>query len=114
MSIHASSHPNFNIGRDIPIDARAVLNGVMYILSSGCQWAASQPRQDFDATVEQLAVGGVRHRFGLDRGVDGEPSQVLLLHRAAALRRGQALGPQTTAKSSPPADSGAWRRVIPV
>src|SRR3954469_2318651 len=53
---------------------------------------AGQPRQDLDAAVEQLAVGGGGHRFGLDRGVDGDAAEVLLLHRAAPPCRVQALG----------------------
>ena len=53
-----------------------------------------QAHQDLDATVQQLAVGRVRHRLGLHGGVDGHPPQVLLLDRPAALGGGQALGQQ--------------------
>jgi len=48
--------------------------------------SAGQPRQDPDAAVEQLAVGRVGRRLGLDRGVDGDAPQVPLLDGTAALR----------------------------
>ncbi|GGC71396.1 hypothetical protein GCM10011504_56350 [Siccirubricoccus deserti] len=32
-----------------------------------------QPRQDVDSTLQQFVVGRVRHRLGLDGGVDGHP-----------------------------------------
>jgi hypothetical protein len=44
--------------------------------------------------MEQLAVGRVRHGFRLHGGVDRHPLQMFVLTRAAALRRGQALGEQ--------------------
>src|ERR1700688_5026577 len=40
-----------------------------------------QPVQPFDAAIQQMAVAGVRHRLGLDRGVDGDPLEVLALRR---------------------------------
>ena len=49
-----------------------------------------QPVQPFDAAIQEMAVAGVRHRLGLDRGVDGDPLEVLALHRIALQRRGDA------------------------
>jgi hypothetical protein len=53
---------------------------------------AGEAGQPADAGVQQVAVGRVRHRFGLHRGVDGHPLRVLLLHRAAPDRRGDGHG----------------------
>jgi hypothetical protein len=55
---------------------------------------ASQPAEDLDATMQKLAVGRMRHRLGLDGGVDGHPREVLRLGGAGALRGGERLGKQ--------------------
>jgi hypothetical protein len=53
---------------------------------------AGEAGEPADAGVQQVAVGRVRHRLGLHRGVDGHPLRVALRHGAAPDRRGDALG----------------------
>jgi hypothetical protein len=55
---------------------------------------ASQPDEDLDAAVEELAVGRMRHRLGLDGGVDGDAREVLRLGSTSALCGGERLGEQ--------------------
>jgi hypothetical protein len=44
--------------------------------------------------LQEFAVGRVRHRLGLHRGVDGDAAQMLLRHRAATACGVQALDQQ--------------------
>jgi hypothetical protein len=53
---------------------------------------ASQPAKDLDAAMQQLAVGRMRDRLGLDGGVDGDAREVLWLGGAGALGGGERLG----------------------
>ena len=50
--------------------------------------------EDLDAAVDELAVGRMRHRLGLDGGVDGHAPEVLRLGGAGALRGAERLGEQ--------------------
>ncbi len=55
---------------------------------------AREAAEDLDAAVDELAVGRVRHRLGLDGGVDRHPLEVLRLGGAGALGGGERLGEQ--------------------
>jgi hypothetical protein len=55
---------------------------------------ASQPAKDLDAAMDELAVGRMRHRLGLDGGADGHPREMLRLGGAGALRGGERLSEQ--------------------
>jgi hypothetical protein len=51
---------------------------------------ACEAAEDLDAAMHQLAVGRMRHRLGLDGGVDGHAREVLGLGGTSALRGGAA------------------------
>ncbi len=53
---------------------------------------ACEASEDLDAAMQQLAVGGVGHRLGLDGGVDGDALEVLRLGGTGALRGGEGFG----------------------
>jgi hypothetical protein len=55
---------------------------------------AGEAAEDLDAAMQQLAVGRMRDRLGLDGGVDGDARDVLRLGSTSALRGGERLGEQ--------------------
>jgi hypothetical protein len=55
---------------------------------------ACKPAEDLHATMEQLAVGWVRHRLRLDGSVDGDAFEVLRPCGPGALCGGERLGEQ--------------------
>jgi hypothetical protein len=63
--------------------------------------------EDLDATAQQLAVGGVGDRLGLDGGGDGDALEVLLLDGPGAPRGGQGLGEQQCEPLGPDAPAPA-------
>jgi hypothetical protein len=57
----------------------------------------SEAAEDLYAAMQQLAVCRVRHRLGLDGGVDGDALEVLRLDGAGALRGGERLSKEGVA-----------------
>jgi hypothetical protein len=55
---------------------------------------ASEAAKDLDTAMQQLAVGRMRDRLGLDGGVDAHPRDVLRLGSTSALRGGERLSEQ--------------------
>ncbi len=57
-------------GNKRTVDVRAVLNGVMYILSTGCQWATLPPKD----LPPRSTVNDYLRRWDADRTLDASTS----------------------------------------